>query len=116
MGGGIIINKLGNGLGCGIALQDEARLIELLQNFQHGIVFAEQHFVIQFLVNPGLHDLVDVSEINYHASVVELLRHDFDFDFAVVPVKMLALAVVVDETMPIAKMDFFRYFVNNRAS
>ena len=44
------------------------------------------------------------------------MRYNFYFDPAIVPVKMLALAIVIDETMPITKMDFFGYLVNDEAS
>jgi len=48
--------------------------------------------------------------------MVEPVSHDFDFDSAVVSVKMTASALIINETMPVTKMDFFRYLVNNRTS
>jgi hypothetical protein len=41
---------------------------------------------------------------------------DFDFDLAIVAVKMLALAFVIDETMTVTKMDLLGYLMNDPPS
>jgi len=41
---------------------------------------------------------------------------DFDFDLAIVTMKMLALAFVIDETMTVTKMDLLGYLMNDRTS
>ncbi len=72
--------------------------------------------MVQLAIDPGLDYPVDVAKINDHATIVEPIGRDFDFDSAIVSVKMTASALIIKETMPVTKMDFLRYLMNNRAS
>jgi len=68
--------------------------------------------MVEYLVDPLFHNPVDVTKVDYHSPVVQILRRYINFDFAVVPMKILAFAAVIQQAMAIAEMDFLRDFVN----
>ena len=62
---------------------------------------AEDHLVIEFRVNPALHDPLDVAEVAHHVAGVELIGAHLDLGDGVVSVGMLADPVVVEQAMPV---------------
>ena len=61
--------------------------------------------MIEFAIDPSLHGPLDVREIHHHVATVELIGTDIDFDHGVVSVRMFTDAVVVEQTMTVAKVD-----------
>ena len=70
------------------------------------IVSPQQHAVIEVVVDPLAHHALDVVEIQYHAARIELGRFDHNHRPPVVTVQMPALAVVIQQTMAVTKIDF----------
>ena len=66
---------------------------------------AQDHLVIELAIDPALHDALDVAEVDDHVARVELLGADLDLGHRVVPVRMLADAVVVEQPVPVAEVD-----------
>lgn len=89
-----------------VALHNEDRLAELLERPDERVVFAENHLVIQFAVDPSLHHPFDVGEIADHVATVERTRPDFNLRDGVVAVGVLADTVVLEEAMTVAEFDF----------
>jgi len=62
--------------------------------------------VIQIVVDPLLNLPLDLGEIDQHAPGVELRALQRDHRTTIVSVEMTALAVVVQQAVAIAKLDF----------
>ena len=77
-----------------------------LQRPDERIVFAKNHLVIELAVDPSLDDALDVGEIAHHVAVVERAAAHFDLGDRVVAVRMLADAVVVEQPVAVAELNF----------
>ena len=66
----------------------------------------QEHRVIEVVINPPLHMLLDVAEIDQHAPVIQFVRFENDDGLAVVSVEVAALALVVEQAMAVAEVDF----------
>ena len=82
---------------------------------QDRVVAAKQHVVIQVVVDPLLDGLLDVAKIDQHASRVEIRALEGDDGTAVVPMKVTAFAVVVEQPVAVAKLDLARDSKHDRA-
>src|SRR5215471_5728128 len=87
----------------GIAVNDKHRLAQVAQRFDQRIVVAQQHLVIELAIDPPLHDPLNIAEVAYHVPLVELTGAHFDFSDRVVPVRVLADAVVVEQAVAVAE-------------
>ena len=67
----------------------------------------DQHTVIQFLVDPALHHVLDVAEVADHVAMVQRVGPDLDFRHCIVPVRMLADAVVVEQAVAVTEVNAF---------
>ncbi len=92
----------------GIALELEDRLAQPLERLDQRIVVTKDHLVIQFAVDPALDDALDVAEVGDHVAAVEFGRAHVHFDDGVVPVRMFADAVVVEQPVSVAEIDALR--------
>src|SRR5262245_57757173 len=90
-----------------IALDDEDRLAETLERLDERIVVPENHLMIELAIDPALHDALDVGEIAHHVAVVERSAADLDLGDGIVPVRMLADAVVVEQPVAVAEFNAF---------
>ena len=72
------------------------------------IVFAEDHPVIEFRIDPEAEGPLDVAEIDQHPPLVERFPLEHDHGFAVMAVEMPALSCVVEQSVPVAKIDLLR--------
>ncbi len=102
----VFVNQSCDVLGRRIDVHDEHPLTALDERRQQGIVATEQHVMIEILVDPGVDYPLDLSEIDQHAATVECLTLERDHCPAVVAVKVAALAIVVQEPMPVTELDF----------
>ena len=105
---GVLVDEPGDVLGRRVAVHHEDALAVLQEHGQDRVVTAEQHVVIQVLVDPLLHGLLDVAEIDEHPSRVELRALESDDCTAVVPVQMTAFSVVVEQAVAVTKLDLAR--------
>ena len=101
-------NRLGDVFGSRIHGENHQWLAEFLQIWQGGIGFVQNHAVIELLVDPRPHDLFDVGEIHQHAAIVELLAFQHDDGSAVVAVQIAAFSGVIQQAVPVAKVDVLR--------
>ena len=62
--------------------------------------------MIEVLVDPSADDTFDIRKIEHHAPFVERLRLDGDDRAAVMPVQITALAIVIEQPMAVAKVNF----------
>ena len=62
--------------------------------------------MVEVGIDPAGDDPLDVGEVEHHAAVVKLLGLDGDDGVAVVPMQVAALAVVVEQAMAVAEVDF----------
>ena len=76
----------------------------------------QQHFVIERLVDPRAHDILDLRKVHDHAEAVELGRFERNDGPAVVAVQVPAFAVVVQQPVAVAKADFAGHTVHIGAS
>jgi len=60
--------------------------------------------VVDRLIDPRFDEALDVAEIADHAAAVEFAAPDGDLGDRVVPVRMLADPVVVEQTVPVAEI------------
>ena len=89
----------------GVRVDEEDRLTQSLQGRDERVVAAEDHLVIDRLVDPALDDSLDVAEVAHHVARVEGAGAHLDFRNGVVAVRMLADAVVVEQAMAVAELD-----------
>src|SRR5438552_2147704 len=75
---GVLENEPGDVFRGGIALADEYRLAEVLQDLHERIVMTQQHLVIERLIDPALDDPLDIAEVADHVAAVEPAVADFD--------------------------------------
>ena len=68
----------------------------------------QKHPVVQRLVDPGLKDLLDLRKVAHHSFFIESFGAQLDFHLAVVPVKIAAFAVIIQQPMAVAEMNFLR--------
>jgi hypothetical protein len=66
---------------------------------------SQDHLVIELSIDPALHDPLDVAEVDHHVARIERIGANLDLGNGVVPVRMLADAVVVEQSMPVAEVD-----------
>src|SRR4029079_13831147 len=66
-----------------------------------------EHLVIDLAIDPALDDALDVAEVADHVALVERVGAHFDFGDGVVPVWVLAHAVVIEEAMAVTEIDTF---------
>ena len=92
----------------GIALDDEHRLAEPLQRSHQRIVFAQDHLVIELFINPSLHDTLDVAEVADHVAIVERAGSHFNLGNGVVAMRVLADAVIIEQAVAVAELNFLR--------
>jgi hypothetical protein len=92
-----------------IALHHKHRLAQPLHRREKGVVFAENHLVVEFAIDPSLDNPLDVGKVADHVAVVERSAADLDFGNGVVPVRVLTDAIVIEQTMAVAELNFFRY-------
>ena len=102
----VVVQQFGDMLHRGIALHDEHRLAQALQRCDERVVFAKNHLVVELAVDPPFDNPLDVGEIADHVAVVERPAADLDFRHGVVPVRMLADAVVIEQPVAVAELDF----------
>jgi len=101
----VVENQAGDAFHGRIAVEDEHRLSEPLERSHQRIVVTEQHLVIELFVNPSFHEALDVAEVADHVAAIEVPRADFDLGYRIVPVGMLADAVVIEQAVAVAEID-----------
>ncbi len=69
--------------------------------------------MIQLAIDPAFHRALDVGEVGHHVAPVERFRLDFQFHHGVVPVRMLADAVVVEQPMAVTEIEALGDRVHN---
>lgn len=79
----------------------------LVKHGDQRVLPMQQHLVIQFGIDPGLDDLVDVAKIDHHAPMVEMLAGNLYFNSAVVAVEMPTFPLIVEQAMAVAEIDVF---------
>ena len=89
-----------------IAVDDEDRFAELLERRDERVVVTEDHLVIELAIDPALDDPLDVAEVADHVAVVERVGAHLDLRRGVVAVRVLADAVVVEQPVAVAEVDF----------
>ena len=67
-------DQAGDVLGRRVDLHHEDPLALGLEEGQDRVVVAEQHVVVQVLVDPALHGLLDVAEVDQHPPTVQRSR------------------------------------------
>ena len=82
------------------------RLAQLSEDRDDRIGFVQDHAVVEIVINPARHLLFDVGKIDDHPAMIELRSFEHNHSFAVVPVQMLALAIVVQQPMAVTKVNF----------
>ena len=60
--------------------------------------------MVDRLIDPSLHDPLDVAEVADHVAAVQRFGPDLDLGDRVVPMRMLADAVVVEQTVAVAEV------------
>ena len=66
----------------------------------------QDHTMIEMVVDPFLDDTLDVRKIEDHSQSIKGGRLESDQDFGVVAVQILALSVVIKESVSVAEIDF----------
>jgi hypothetical protein len=56
-------------------------------------------------IDPSFDDALDIAEIGHHIASVEGVGPDFDFRNRVVAMRVLAHAVVIEESMAVAELN-----------
>lgn len=69
--------------------------------------------MVELSVYPFLDDLLHVPEIKDHSAFVEAVGFELDLDLPVMPVGMGAFAIIVEQAMAVAEMDFFQDFIQS---
>jgi nucleotide-binding universal stress UspA family protein len=100
-----VVDESGDTFRGGVAVERKHGLTHSAQHGRQRVVVAQDHLVIEFTVDPGLHDLLDVRKIHDHVAMIERLCLDVDLDHGVVPMRKFAVAVVVEQTMAVAKIN-----------
>ena len=90
----------------GIAVDDKHGLAQPLQRLNQRVIASQDHLVVELAIDPSLDDPLDVREIAHHVAVVERPAADFDLGDGVVAVRVLADAVVVEQAMAVAELNF----------
>jgi hypothetical protein len=102
---GVLEDQPGDVFGRGIFRDQNERLTQRFEDGRGGIVFAEDHAVIQLGIDPHTKLAFDVREIDQHAPVIERFGFEHDHGFAVVAVQVPTLPRVVEEPVAVAKID-----------
>ena len=64
--------------------------------------------MVKSCIDPALKPGFEIDEIHYHAPWVERLSAEFYFDAGVVAMEKAAFPVIVQETVTVAEVYFFR--------
>src|SRR5687768_16667370 len=65
--------------------------------------------MVKILVDPGRHAVLNVREVEHHSAVVQVLCFDRNHRAAIMTVQIAAFAIVIEQPMPVTKIDFTRY-------
>jgi len=103
---GMLIDQAGDVLRRGVAVHHENSLTVLPQRGQDGVVPAQKHGVIQIVVDPLLNLPLDLREIDQHAPRVKFRALQRDHSTTIVSVQMTALAIVIQQAVAVAKINF----------
>jgi hypothetical protein len=108
------MEKLGDVLDRRVALGSEDGLAEGFERLHQRIVLPEDHSVIQLTVDPAFHNPLDVAEVANHVASIEGIVPYLDFSHRVVSVRVLADAVIVQQSMAVAELDALGHGVHMR--
>ena len=64
--------------------------------------------MVEIGINPSGNMFLDIRKVNEHAEVIELIRLQRDDGSAVVSVKMFALSIILQKSVPVTKVNFLR--------
>jgi hypothetical protein len=106
---GVFINQLRDVLGGGIAIHLEYALTTFAQQGQEWIVTTQKHVMVKMVFDPVLDLPLDLGEIDEHPARIQLGSLQRDDRTAGVPMKMTALALVLQQAMTVTKLDFARH-------
>ena len=70
-GHGLLVEKSGNGFGSWVCVDQIHRLLKVFEKRNEWVIAAQNHFVIDFFVDPLFHDPFDISEVGYHSALIE---------------------------------------------
>jgi hypothetical protein len=112
--GGILEDKLGDRFSCGVLVQQKTRLSRFLEPLRQRIIVAQEHAMIERLINPALHDTLDIAEIDHHAQGIKAFRRQVDGDFAIMAMRHATLPLIVHQPVAVAEVEIFRNFVHDR--
>ena len=90
----------------GILIQQVHWLVQLSEDWHHRVVPPEDHAMVQVIVDPAGHDLLDIREVDHHPSLIKFFRCNLDDCPTVMAMQVFTFAFVVQEPMAVAKVDF----------
>jgi hypothetical protein len=61
--------------------------------------------VVELPIDPAFHQPLDVREIGHHIAPIELVGAHVDLGDGIVPVRVLANAVVIEQPMAVTEFD-----------
>ncbi len=99
----MLVNETSNPLNGRVAIHEKHWLAKLTERFNKRVVASQNHLVIDLSVDPALHQMLDVTKITHHASLIESCRSDFHLGNGVVAMWMLAHSVIIEQAMPVTK-------------
>ena len=91
----------------GIALEQIHRLAKRAERRHERIVLTQDHLVIELAIDPPFDHALDVAEVDDHIALVEAIRPDLDLHGGVVPVRVFAHAVVIEQPVTVTEVDAF---------
>ena len=86
---GLFVDEAGQVFGGGVVVDQVGVLAEGLDGLGEGVVAAQDHAMVQILIDPGLHAAADVAKVGDHSHFVERVGGQADFDASVVAVRLV---------------------------
>ena len=99
-------NEFGDVFRRRVVVNQTKRLAEFLKRGNGRVIAAQNHAVVQLIINPTTHNTFNVGEVEHHAAVIQRSTFQHNHSPTVVTVQVSALAVVIHQSVAVAEIDF----------
>jgi hypothetical protein len=104
----VTVNEFGDAFGSRVLIHQKERLALPLEQWHDRIIFAQQHPMVERLVNPRLQRAFDIREVGHHPASIERISLQIHLDDSVVPMQVPAFSFVLEQPVTVTELDSFR--------
>lgn len=89
-----------------IGIDDIDWFSQRAKHWQRGVLLAENHAVIEILINPAANFAFDIVKVEQHPPIVELCSLQDNHGTAIMAMQITALSLVIQQAMAVTEFNF----------